>query len=533
MNGLWQLLWPIHKPSGPSVAIPTYLQGEAEDPIDLQIKSLIYMFRRCDVSNLKPYGEEDEGVGRTSRTSSGWPTLNDDNGNINSPLSHRQLAHKRSQTLVKSPWNGSSQRTENDDHNHTTIAAGLPHGGLNDVSVTEMKKLDIIYNKREFERILYRDEHRIIIDWAKNKFRSLCILSAPPQELDQLPVLGKPEAHFQFRILRPEASDDEYINTLSQSNIYIEHDIPMATRRKLVQDILANLRSKGSIDSTQLTNTDRVVIIKTYLQKLAIEVQVIRLYRGLLQDRLRHANYVKSLPSASSASPASSASSALPPMALPSPSSILPSIMPLSTSPTRSHSQVASVFPAPANRTLRHTKSLASLIPSPVIFNDLAPTLSTTSSSSSFSGSGLGHGSSKSPERGSSSAIPIRTNARVPVNLPFLIHNNYQPAIPPPRLSSPTRVLIPSSQGKGPGTMSGNSHQANGGPGTSPVRRGAVKPLGLKNSSMIPTTAASMMATTVLGDGELDELSRDLLAQAKIAVRSRLEREKRAIIGDH
>lgn len=227
--GLFKLLWSgqTNNHYGSDILIPSYGEGSKEDCVDLQIRSLMYMFRRCDIVNSKPFSSGQQ--------------------------QGRLLEHSNT--------------------NKTTLDQ-LDLGSAK----SETEKLDLLYNKEKFDSLFQNDSHRILIDWSKNKFRSLCILSSHPIELKTLPKFDVP--NFSFAILHNDASETEYIETLVNSDIYTEHlaSVDLEARKKIVKNALALV--KGGATRT-LTMDERAFIIKYYLNKVAVEVQVERLYRGM------------------------------------------------------------------------------------------------------------------------------------------------------------------------------------------------------------------------------------------------------------
>lgn len=151
---------------------------------------------------------------------------------------------------------------------------------------SEVEKLDIMYNRSEFERQLFNDQHRITIDWAKNKFRSVCILTAMPEHSSNLPVIDVLN-NVRFSLLKADATDEEYIRTLADSDLYREHNIARNTRMRFARDCIDRTRDAKQPSSADFSKDERALIIRSFLQKLAVEVQVQRLYRGAFRERLR------------------------------------------------------------------------------------------------------------------------------------------------------------------------------------------------------------------------------------------------------
>lgn len=227
--GLFKLLWSgqTNNHYGSDIVIPLYGEGSKEDCVDLQIRSLMYMFRRCDIVNSKPFSSGQQ--------------------------QGRLLEHSSTSKITLDQLDLGSAKSETE-------------------------KLDLLYNKAKFDLLFQDDPHRILIDWSKNKFRSLCILSSHPIELKTLPKFDVP--NFSFAVLHNDSSEAEYIETLANSDIYTEHlvSVDLEARKKIVKNALALV--KGGATRT-LTMDERAFIIKYYLNKVAVEVQVERLYRGM------------------------------------------------------------------------------------------------------------------------------------------------------------------------------------------------------------------------------------------------------------
>lgn len=248
MDGLMKLLWPLSNLSGPSMTIPTYRQGEQEDQIDLQIKSLMYMFKRCGIANSKPFAEF-----------------------VDSSAKQPNSMHGRISKLKSS----GNLRSRNLGEQSLEVSGGI--------SPVDRQKLDIMYNKSQFERLIAHDEHRVLVDWIKNKFRSLCILSDNPKDIARLPSFGEYSDKYWFVVLPADSADEMYIDILVNSSLYCEHSLPKDTKVGLATAALGVARSKYG---TYVLDKDaRALVIKHYLQTLAIEIQVDRLYRGSLQAK--------------------------------------------------------------------------------------------------------------------------------------------------------------------------------------------------------------------------------------------------------
>lgn len=259
MTGLFSFLWPSS--TTPAITIPTYYQGDNEDHIDLQIKSLTFMYKRCN---------------RQIHTAFRRDSSEDVSKDIKECLMRQKLNKKRSHQVLPTAF--SSQKN--------ALRPTRSEEDFTGMTASEVEKLDIMYNRSEFERQLFNDQHRITIDWAKNKFRSVCILTAMPAHSSTLPVIDELN-HCKFSLLRADASDEEYIRTLADSDLYREHNIARNTRMRFARDCIDRTRDAKQPSSANFTKDERALIIRTFLQKLAVEVQVQRLYRGAFRERLR------------------------------------------------------------------------------------------------------------------------------------------------------------------------------------------------------------------------------------------------------
>ncbi|KAG5356855.1 hypothetical protein CJU90_2207 [Yarrowia sp. C11] len=259
MTGLFSFLWPSS--TTPAITIPTYYQGDNEDHIDLQVKSLTFMYKRCNRQIHTPFRRD---------------SSQDMSKDIKECLMRQRLSKKRSHQVLPTAF--SSEKN--------SLRPSRSEEDFTGMTPSEVEKLDIMYNRSEFERQLFNDQHRITIDWAKNKFRSVCILTAMPAHSTTLPVIDELN-NCRFTLLRADATDEEYIRTLADSDLYREHNIARNTRMRFARDCIDRTRDAKQPSSSNFTKDERALIIRTFLQKLAVEVQVQRLYRGAFRERLR------------------------------------------------------------------------------------------------------------------------------------------------------------------------------------------------------------------------------------------------------
>lgn len=234
---------------------PNYIQGENEDSIPLQIKSLTYLFHRFKFYNLKPL-------------------------------------------LIK-------KIVENDDNDEENIIYDFDYFNIDDnnnnnkdpsYNILINEKLDSIYNIHYFKNQFLNDPYKILVDYNKNKFRSLLILSNEPSTnninyQNQIPI----NSNFKFLILNPINSINNYINIIiNNSNIYIEHKVNKKIKIEILKKIIKKQLKKIDIDTNiddstiiNFSKDDRAIIISTYVQKLAFHIQVQRLYKATLKKKAK------------------------------------------------------------------------------------------------------------------------------------------------------------------------------------------------------------------------------------------------------
>lgn len=237
------------KPKLKSLNIPYYFQGELEDSIDLQIKSLVYVFHRFKISSLKPflrYNDFTDDYDFDYLTTSSMKSLN-----------------------------GKIQQS-------------------NGKSILMNDKLDIIYNVDHFKKQLLNDPYRILVDYTKNKFRSLLILSHHSSDFNEIPTLKI--SNFNFLVLQPNDPIEKYIDIIiNKSGIYSEHKINNKIKVQILMRIINRVKKSiqqqntegGDDQPIQLNKDDRAIIIKSYVQKLAFYIQVQRIYKAALKSKER------------------------------------------------------------------------------------------------------------------------------------------------------------------------------------------------------------------------------------------------------
>ncbi|CAN3363656.1 hypothetical protein DICA4_E11958 [Diutina catenulata] len=280
------------------IALPTYQPGV--DSPDLQVTSLMYMFKRLRIHRLAVCPDRDRGA-----------------------------------LLWSSPFE-------------------LEHNAYFD-------KLDATYNLEGFVRELAHDQHRILCDFCKNRFRSMCFLSkapslASPMLLDrrQRQIQG-----FNFVIMPLNTTPHDLVRTLAHSPLYYEHFKRFGLKQrkeiaqKAVTSVLGAVVPKAQI---VLDNQEKNAVVYAYLTRLAFEVQVDRIYRQHLREAGLEAVPMSATPSKNSTSSGKSQRRAKLPSPLGRCSRGSPSVTPKPVSPskipspTKAVSMVSSVPNSPPSK---------------------------------------------------------------------------------------------------------------------------------------------------------------------------------------
>jgi hypothetical protein len=286
------------KSGGSGVTIPTFKQGDGHDSVDLQIKSLQYLFKRLRINKLSPF-------------------LNGD---------------------------GSLKYTDTVIHKDRE-------------SLNFFQKLDQMYDTDTFKSKLVDDEYRVMIDYAKNKFRAYCILSDYPStnlsrpgspvkggsfngESDDFPPFvdykDRRVKTFRFLLLPVDEVSIEFIaNSLSTSDIYVEHfgTLDFGSRFQYAMDsigrVIKDERFSNKTKLISITENEKELIVQYYVRQLAFNVQLSRIVD----------EYLKHMPNTSTkASPSIISSKATSSMISPR---LTPTLSPTKMSPTRSSPNIS------------------------------------------------------------------------------------------------------------------------------------------------------------------------------------------------
>lgn len=244
------------------VSVPTFVQGSGRDSTDLQIRSLLYLFKRLRINRLALFP------------------------------------------------NGNSLK----------YADGKLWDDVLSGTDMNISKLDGMYNLAAFEMLLLRDQHRVLIDFPKNKFRMLCVLSEYPsanfsrplsptkfgaasEEMDGgFPVFKdykeRKVLKFCFSILPVDASlkCKQVASELANSFLYFEHFpyVSLLARYHIARKAIGAVLGTATDDVTiSLSEESKAEILFQYLTELAFTVQVIRMYDQYIKMEQRPSSPTK------------------------------------------------------------------------------------------------------------------------------------------------------------------------------------------------------------------------------------------------
>lgn len=176
-------------------------------------------------------------------------------------------------------------------------------GSTIDYNSKEYQKQDQSYNFQGFISAITNDEYRVMVDFAKNKFRSWCILpelgerTKNGQFLALLDSNGREVPNFKFILLPINGISLDFIaTTLSASPLYAEHFqyITFKFRYQLalcsIKEVITDSRVQDKHKPIRITLKEHKQIIRAYFTKIAFNVQLYRIYE----------EYIKHLPPAPS-----------------------------------------------------------------------------------------------------------------------------------------------------------------------------------------------------------------------------------------
>lgn len=521
MDGLLKAFWPLTTGSGPAGVIPTYRQGDAEDTIDLQIKSLCYIFRRCNIAESQAFPSDATvgGVGvagaggsdkyreqaklqreRIGNAPTRSPGVRGRLGTLDKKFSMNEL--KSASSVAYFPPKAVTG---------STAKSSAPLDGSEQLGVSAMdnEKLDILYSKCEFDKLMKSDEHRVLIDWKKNKFRSMCLLSGKPSEGTSLPPF--PMKNYKFSLLPAKSSEVGYITILSDSNLYIEHYVPKETRRQLAKEAL-DLVKEITPATADFTKNDRALVILTYLRRLSVEVQVDRLYKSLYRERIKVENRPNdplSIPERS-VPKITAKTAAVSTPTKPLTASPYTSLMASPKTPKyyiKAKGDTNIPFSHRGGNTQKSPQPLA-LVSPPQMVQTTKPRPSSNSKDAMLS---------PPQSRGNS---PVRASSRasdfVSPGLPTLRKKGSAISLGKsgPALSSPSRVTVSKSSKAVPPSSNGTGRKLSGpSPQGSPIR--TISRVGSSSGKTSPETPNAN-----------DQIRQEVMAQTRAAVQTRLERER-------
>lgn len=538
MDGLLKAFWPLNTNQGPSAVIPTYRAGDYEDAIDLQIKSLLYMFRRCNIAESQAF-LNDAAVGGVGVAGAGGS----DKYREQAKIARDRMGHMPTSSMPRAKVGGLDKKLSLSDlksgrsfpnafNNQGTrdsptrgVMSGLPAdsttqnsaGRLPGLSALDKEKLDVMYSKAEFEKVMKKDEHRVLIDWRKNKFRSMCLLSGKPSSS----VLPKfPLKNYSFTILPAQSSEITYITTLSDSNLYMEHYVSKETRRRLAKEAL-DLVKKTTTSTAAFSKNDRAMVIITYLRKLSVEVQVDRLYKSLYRERIKAENRPKnplSIPEASvpkklTVSPTTRVS------AYSKPLTVSPHLASQLESPKtpkfymKTKSDTAIPFSHRSGNTQKISQPTIALVSPPQKVQTTKPRITGSSKESVLS-----------PPRSRSNS-PVRAPSRALDGSPLLRKKGSTVSLSQsgPVLASPSRSISVSGSSKSL-ALSGQKSLTRKVSGSSPSSSGRSSTVSTRSLSRIGTASSASSGSEASNAN--DQIRAEVMAQTRKAVQARLEREK-------
>ncbi|KAI5969414.1 hypothetical protein CANMA_001481 [Candida margitis] len=163
-------------------------------------------------------------------------------------------------------------------------------------------KLDKTYNVAKFEAILLDDEYRVVVDFIKNKFRAMCFINEVPVNLsrpgspvrDQSTNTGSDKDEFppfldykerksklfEFTLfpISQHHTMESIASILSGSKIYIEHKVPFLKRYNIALAAIAKVMCTSPNAKFIINQDKKSKIIRNYLVLLATHVQVMRIY---------------------------------------------------------------------------------------------------------------------------------------------------------------------------------------------------------------------------------------------------------------
>ncbi|KAK6203113.1 uncharacterized protein RJT21DRAFT_119253 [Scheffersomyces amazonensis] len=260
-----------------AASIPQYKQGEGHDSIDLQIKSLLYIFKRLKIHKLNTFLSKENTLRYNDEINlQTVDEMHEDNHNISEEFEEENEAY--------------------------------------------YQKLDQMYNIEHFKLILLNDEYRVMVDYIKNKFRSYCIVSDLPSpnlsrpsspvksginyngistnniEDDDYPSFrdgsDKKVKGFRFILLPINDISIEFIaNTLSMSDIYYEHFNSFLDFNKRYQyaidaihKVIDDDRFINKIKSINITEDEKASIIENYIHSISFNIQLNRIYDEYLKQ---------------------------------------------------------------------------------------------------------------------------------------------------------------------------------------------------------------------------------------------------------
>lgn len=544
MDGLLKAFWPLNVNSGASGVVPTYRAGEFEDSIDLQIKSLLYMFQRCNIADAQAFISEATagGVGvagaggldkyrqqaklaRESTAQTQKPPVSGVRRGLDKKMSLSDLKNGRG--FAKNSINGQGARVVSSAGGVIKARAPLLESSTEEETPGSMdkEKLDILYSKTEFDKLMKSDEHRVLIDWKKNKFRSMCLLSGKPStgELPSFPV-----KNYSFTVLPATSSEITYITILCDSNLYMEHYVSKEKRRTLAKEALDLVKSNsGNRATASFTKSDRAQVILTYLRRLSVEVQVERLYKSLYRERIKSEGKTKdplsipetSVPKKLTIAPSVKAAAAATPTTPQKPLSVSsnPPTFLVSPKTPKFYMKPKADTSIPFSHRSGNTQKSPQQQQHPVSTLPFVSPSQQVQTTKPRITSNHAHENTISPDRSRSNS-PIRAPSRAQDSSPLLRKKGSAITLskPGPVLASPTRSISVSTPSKPRPTL--------GSPASSGRKASNASPTASAASSRAMSRVSNSTSSSAAASNE--QIRAEVMAQTRKAVQARLERER-------
>lgn len=152
-------------------------------------------------------------------------------------------------------------------------------------------KDDVRYNLEALKQELLHDEYRILVDYLKNKFRSFCLLTEPTTAVLR-DYKDRRVSKYRFGCLPESGITVEGIcNILTASDIYTEHGLSTKVRYKhALAAVEKHVKTDNVYQAVELSADEHAAIIRSFLTRIAFEVQLWRIYRELVRKNTKESD---------------------------------------------------------------------------------------------------------------------------------------------------------------------------------------------------------------------------------------------------